>query len=33
MINIALELFDLGQEFRLRSFFQFQQEHGELSQR
>ena len=33
MINIALELFHLGQEFGPRSFLHLQQEHGELSQR
>ena len=33
MINVALELFHLGQELGPRNFFQFQQEHGELCQR
>jgi hypothetical protein len=33
MINVALELFHLGQEFGLRSVLHLQQEHGELCQR
>ena len=33
MIDVALELFHLGQEFGPRNFLHLQQEHGELSQR
>jgi hypothetical protein len=33
MINIAPELFHLGQEFGPRRFLHLQQEHGELGQR